>query len=177
MMHNASMHASCSPSQASRAYPMLPSACIYALDPERAHVPLLLPSVPICILQRLLHTLSGYSNAVFASTPEPFGQLQHLQHKNKFETQDYACECYASSLSVTVRPTRVYVHSPPSLRKCKRATQQRRATDTVEAISRPAPVREVRANSVSQAVYIHTHAYLSAPEYPACKQPESVQLT
>ena len=59
-------------------HPMLPSAGIDALNPKPSHVALLIATIPIRILQCLLHSLPGCPDAVLATTSEPLRQLQYL---------------------------------------------------------------------------------------------------
>ena len=59
-------------------HPMLPSAGIYALNPQPSHIALLIATISIRILQCLLHSLPGCPDAVLAATSEPLRQLQYL---------------------------------------------------------------------------------------------------
>lgn len=59
-------------------HPMLPGAGIDALNPKPSHVALLIATIPIRILQCLLHSLPGCPDAVLATTSEPLRQLQYL---------------------------------------------------------------------------------------------------
>jgi len=59
-------------------HPVLLGAGVHALDPQRAHVALLLLAVPVRVLQRLLHALLCYAVAVFAAAAEAFGHLEEL---------------------------------------------------------------------------------------------------
>jgi hypothetical protein len=59
-------------------HPMLPSAGIDALNPKPSHVAFLIATIPIRILQCLLHSLPGCPDTVLATTSEPLRQLQYL---------------------------------------------------------------------------------------------------
>lgn len=57
---------------------MLAGARIDALDPEGAHVALLVAAVSVGVLQGLLHSLCRYSYAVLGPAPEPLCQLKYF---------------------------------------------------------------------------------------------------
>jgi len=59
-------------------HPVLLGAGVHALDPQRAHVALLLLAVPVRVLQRLLHALLCYAVAVFAAAAEALAILKSL---------------------------------------------------------------------------------------------------
>ena len=54
-----------------KTYTVLTGASVDALDPERAHVTLLVAAISVGVLQCLLHSLSGYPYAVLGPAPEP----------------------------------------------------------------------------------------------------------
>lgn len=51
---------------------------IDALDPERAHIALLVSAISVGILQGLLDPLSGDPDAVLGAPPETLGELKDL---------------------------------------------------------------------------------------------------
>ena len=71
---------------------MLTGASVDALDPERAHVTLLVAAVSVGVLQGLLDSLSGYPYAVLGPAPEPLCKLQYpvLMHLSFFLCSAYS---------------------------------------------------------------------------------------
>ena len=71
---------------------MLTGASVDALDPERAHVTLLVAAVSVGVLQGLLNSLSGYPYAVLGPAPEPLCKLQYpvLMHLSFFLCSAYS---------------------------------------------------------------------------------------
>lgn len=87
---------------------MLAGASVDALDPERAHVTLLVAAVSVGVLQGLLHSLSGYPYAVLGPAPEPLCKLQYpvLMHLSFF-----LCSAYSHTNKQTQTQLNVMVQS------------------------------------------------------------------
>ena len=54
---------------------MVPGASVDLLNPQRAHVPLLLPSVSVLVLQGLFNPLSRDPDTILGTPPEALGKL------------------------------------------------------------------------------------------------------
>ena len=68
------------------------SAGVDALDPEGAHVTLLVAAIPVGVLQGLLHTFPSDPYAILCPSPESLGELEdlvlvHLPHSEKQATE------------------------------------------------------------------------------------------
>jgi len=61
-----------------KTYAVLAGAGVDALDPEGAHVTLLVAAVSVGVLQGLLHSLCRYSYAVLGPAPEPLCKLKYF---------------------------------------------------------------------------------------------------
>lgn len=57
---------------------MFLGSCVDPLDPQGAHVSLLRLAVSVCILKRLLHTLSSHPDAILAPASEALCKAEHL---------------------------------------------------------------------------------------------------
>ena len=92
---------------------MLLGAGVYALDPQRTHLPLLRPPVAVGILQRLLHALTCNPDAVLRATPEALLVVRSACARNRWRCSCATGHCEDSQihlLGVDVSLIRYLMH-------------------------------------------------------------------